>query len=161
MNRRRFTKDEVALIHTVYGSVPPATIAAQLGRSKRSIVQKAQYDGLGGKARRFCRPSTSIETPNPFQYTPKEVLAYTAGLLDGEGSIDIHHKGTINLAINNTNPKIMDFLCKHFGGQVYSRNRGHWKRSYVWMLTRTSKVKALLQLLSSYLIIKIVPQIEP
>jgi len=49
---------------------------------------------------------------------PEYVLAYAAGLLDGEGHIGIHRTKTgfyLRVDIANTNERIIQFLYEYFG----------------------------------------------
>lgn len=87
------------------------------------------------------------------------ILAYTAGILDGEGSImlpRLHKKITyLRVAISNTDFNLIKFLLNNFGGSFveYHHKNPNWKRQYCWVVAS----KQALNFLSSirpYLILK-------
>ena len=90
-------------------------------------------------------------------------LAYTAGIIDGEGYIGIkrHKKPEYNwnynvrLQVTNTDKTLMDWLLIKWGGHIYSR-LGRTERhapQYIWTLNCQDSVDMLQQLLP-YLVIK-------
>lgn len=95
-------------------------------------------------------------------YNEKD-LAYLAGIIDGEGGIQIarqnriggkyHYVGALFVAI--TDPKIPHWLNAKFGGAVYyypakGRRIEHWR----WQLRRIKDIKRLLRACYPYLIAK-------
>jgi hypothetical protein len=100
----------------------------------------------------------------------KALLAYTAGIVDGEGCISINrnkgskkHKYTFRLyvIVTNTNPWLCQFLKMQFGGSIYevraNRDRRH-ALCYNWTLA-TEAASKFLELILPYLTIK-KPQAE-
>jgi len=97
-----------------------------------------------------------------------EDLAYTAGLLDGEGCINIAKikpyknkrmispNHTLRVTISNTNSLMGEWLQDNFGGniQVHHPQNRNWKDRYNWVLSE-EKAKNLLVALLPYLKIKI------
>lgn len=84
----------------------------------------------------------------PYKFTEEEKLSYLAGLVDGEGSVEMMgavHKNlygntklilTPVIRIANTDQRIMEFLTKEFGGFVRKRkgNEKH-KDLYQWQMS--------------------------
>jgi len=75
-------------------------------------------------------------------------LAYTAGIIDGEGSILIlrgtgyNRKGEkykrygCRVSVGMTDKLVPEWLHKNFGGCFYSRQMAkNWKDQYIWMIT--------------------------
>ena len=88
--------------------------------------------------------------------------------IDCEGCISIHFnswKGTPNsngiynmeIAVINTDLRLMEWLVSNFGGRYYSRSKNtpkEWKLSYQWRVTgRSNREKILLGILP-YLLLK-------
>jgi hypothetical protein len=93
------------------------------------------------------------------------VIAYLAGIIDGEGSIYIYEK--INkgkyirryagIQVSSTDPKLIAWLQEKFPGTTYTQMPPYphqWKESYTWRLTKAKEVYLLLKKLLPYLIIK-------
>jgi len=100
----------------------------------------------------------------------KTILAYTAGLLDGDGCIQIssvepNNKGTqktkyhnLSVQITNTNKEVINWLKDIFGGFITSRyslpsSRKDCKTGFVWHIA-TIQAKDFLESIYPYLIIK-------
>lgn len=92
------------------------------------------------------------------------VLAYTAGIIDGEGSIKITKAyaykgkyGNISLDVHNTNEWLTRWLQFQFGGRVYltkdSSRKPHAKDGFRWRVV-SQQAKLVLQLTLPYLQIK-------
>lgn len=87
----------------------------------------------------------------------KEKLAYLAGIIDGEGNIDIA-KGPIHnrmkspsyslrLAVGNTDEKLLLWLKDNFGGSIYKQlQRPNRKPSWTWTLTNKKAFQLLLEI---------------
>ncbi len=88
------------------------------------------------------------------------ILAYTAGLLDGEGTIGIYRKPNgsiyVNLSICNTDGEIIEWLQKHFDGHIHQRKRlnPRSKILYQWYLGQQGQILEFLNLLEPFIIIK-------
>uniref|UniRef100_A0A6M3JES2 Putative HNH homing endonuclease n=1 Tax=viral metagenome TaxID=1070528 RepID=A0A6M3JES2_9ZZZZ len=89
-------------------------------------------------------------------------LAYTAGIIDGEGYIGIKYTGrksgrryrTLRVEVGNTNKILIDWLQLHYGGSYYQakskpQNRQYWK----WGLS-AKQAAAFLEKILPYLLIK-------
>lgn len=67
-------------------------------------------------------------------------LAYVAGLIDGEGSIQLDHRGGPSahrapvVSLTNTSRPIIDFLKERFGGTVCEQKRyaEHHRQAWIW-----------------------------
>lgn len=89
------------------------------------------------------------------------ILAYLAGIIDGEGTIEVFHDGNKSqtmrphLTIANTHLGLLKYLVKTVGGG-YSQNStpSHCKQGYHWSLYRASDILALTTAILPYLIIK-------
>lgn len=87
--------------------------------------------------------------------------AYTGGIVDGEGCIDIHVKNTgkghsLRLEVTNTEKCLLDFLEKNWKlGKVMQRapQKGNHKACYTWRLNGKDAIKVL-KSIYSFLIIK-------
>lgn len=80
---------------------------------------------------------------------------YTAGLLDGEGSIIMSAQRTLDVRIANTNRPVLDWLVSKYGGSICWRDRGdpRHKPSGEWVIT-CGKALPVLQAIAPYLKIK-------
>jgi len=95
-------------------------------------------------------------------------LGYLAGLIDGEGVISlVKHEGTfggfvVQLAVYNTDERLVRWIQENFGGHVYSRDRSKTKgyfgyrkqREWKWYISRTLDVYYILFHVRDYLIVK-------
>jgi len=91
-----------------------------------------------------------------------EILVYTAGIIDGEGSIYIRtitagHKDTaLAVFVTNTEEWLCQWLKMQYGGTVHIMNVGkkeHWKTGYRWWIT-SNKALEFLKLVLPYLNLK-------
>lgn len=91
--------------------------------------------------------------------------AYAAGMLDGEGSIDMKRNrqklGNYNLrvAVVNTNREVLEWFQPRFGGKVSPHSGKEalekgWKPSWAWWLTDRKNMERFLTTVFPYLIIK-------
>lgn len=88
-------------------------------------------------------------------------LAYTAGIIDGEGCINIsrrqgkHQSTRLQVSVVNTNEWLCQWLKMQFGGIVRSRRayKPNHKPSYSWQLGH-KKASEFLRLILPYLNIK-------
>ena len=91
----------------------------------------------------------------------QEILAYIAGIFDGEGSIEFKkYRGTdgvtrhrIRIMVSNTSKELMDFLVSNIGGKV-TKCKGSKKPVYQWQLTRALDVFIFCKAILPYLIVK-------
>ena len=99
----------------------------------------------------------------------KEILAYTGGLLDGEGFIGISKNKSsrysrgysfiLSVTITNTNEWLIQWLKLQFGGTIISsssharKTDKNWKPQWVWRV-RDNKAKEFLELILPYIQIK-------
>ena len=93
------------------------------------------------------------------------VLAYTAGIIDGEGSIHLT-KGrnrklkqgyciSLVISVGNTNEWLVQWLKMQFGGQVYYKDcqNPKWKPCWTWIIAN-KQAGEFLELILPYLQIK-------
>jgi hypothetical protein len=95
------------------------------------------------------------------------VLAYFAGILDGEGNVSIERvapnakqrthnpRHQARVTVVNTSPELIEWLVAHFGGTVQARKIDplKHKQTWAWRLAEIP-VLALLKLTLPYLVIK-------
>ncbi len=84
--------------------------------------------------------------------TRKEVLAYAAGLIDGEGSIVLHRSGKWRcpgLSVTSTSVELLEWLKSEFGGGISSKNETRPKHSpsWQWRLSAPATMVLLPQIL--------------
>lgn len=98
---------------------------------------------------------TSLLYHMPLGPYPEIVLAYTAGIIDGEGYIGImHHKRKTRsssyervLKVGNTNEHLIDWLVHMYGGHKETVNqKGSRKPSWNWILWGEKAVDLLTQI---------------
>ena len=96
------------------------------------------------------------------------LLAYVAGLLDGEGCIRIHSSfepatsrslsHSLRIGIANTDERLMLWLSDTFGGGLHEKKRRgsrspNWKPCFDWSL-HSHQAEAFLRSVEPYLVIK-------
>jgi hypothetical protein len=91
---------------------------------------------------------------------PVAVLAYVAGVFDGEGSVSItcaqQRYHTLRVEIVNTNPMLMQWLVEKMGGKItpLRQNQGlGTKPVFAWIL-RNLNAEVFLREVLPYLIVK-------
>jgi hypothetical protein len=96
-------------------------------------------------------------------YIPSlQKLAYIAGMIDGDGSIDFiinkkrrREKVAPRIRVANTDTKLIRWLVKEIGGYVGGVTVvGKNKPCYEWLITGEQNIKSLLYAILPYLIIK-------
>ena len=90
----------------------------------------------------------------------RDLLSYTAGIIDGEGCIGVHRGGKhpsgtsrhrVRIIVGNTDKRLVIFLKDNFGGSIAKRNvRGNRKPAYAWELS-ANKAKNFLDEILPYL----------
>lgn len=84
--------------------------------------------------------------------TTKIDLAYAAGIIDGEGCIQIsrhaERKHHLNVYVLNLPPEIPEFMHKHFGGSLWKQ-----RQYFRWTLCNKSAVEFLC-MVKPYLVLK-------
>lgn len=99
--------------------------------------------------------------------TREEILAYAAGIMDGEGCIMISRSNSPNtrtgkrhmllVEVSNTEPRMLWWMKEQFGGFVNLKNsnriRPTWKPCWAWNL-RGGKAAQFLSSIAPYLQIK-------
>ena len=87
---------------------------------------------------------------------------YIAGLIDGEGCIDIQtSKGDyiiprLRIHMNSTGKEVLECLKTNFKGNIYHKKstNPNWDDTYSWELTGYVRVASLLRNIANHLIIK-------
>lgn len=96
-----------------------------------------------------CKQAESKENDFQVSSQPKEISAYVAGILDGDGSI--YNK---IIEIGSSDFFLVRWLLANFGGRFYTKVTANKKLFYNWRLSgRSNKEKFLLRVIP-YLIIK-------
>jgi len=89
--------------------------------------------------------------------TLNEVNAYAAGILDGEGSVQVAVSISLGLrvTVGSTNEEVLAFLQAYFGGRVHkgSKATDYHKASWNWMLYM-KEARPFLEAVRPYCIIK-------
>ena len=86
-------------------------------------------------------------------------LAYTAGIIDGEGCISIYRMKVfshlaLRVSVSSTDEWLCQFLKFSFGGHIYGpRRRGHNKPCWEWRIT-SAGAGEFLRLILPYLRLK-------
>jgi cytochrome c-type biogenesis protein CcmH/NrfF len=85
----------------------------------------------------------------------KNDLAYLAGIIDGEGSIEcrLGRSATIQLVVGNTDRRLIDWLVSEFGGRVYAQKRKGVKTLYSWRIP-IRRERVLMEAVAPYLKLK-------
>ena len=89
-----------------------------------------------------------------------EVLAYTAGIIDGEGHISLVRRSDtetvrVEVAVTNTNEWLCQWLKMQFGGRIriMKEAKPTWKTPYRWVIDG-KKASQFLGLILPYLNLK-------
>lgn len=90
------------------------------------------------------------------------ILAYTAGLVDGEGYIGLYKNYSAKdsfspvVKVVSTDLVMVPFMQQHFGGYVDTRKppRPGSKQSYCWQIRNNRQVKPFLESILPYLRVK-------
>lgn len=98
----------------------------------------------------------------PIYIPSSQKLAYIAGIIDGDGSIDFiinkkrrREKVAPRIRVANTDTKLIRWLEKEIGGYVGGVTVvGKNKPCYQWLITGEQNIKSLLHAILPYLIIK-------
>lgn len=90
-------------------------------------------------------------------------LAYLAGIVDGEGSVElkIQRTGTMDLLLHiyNSDKPLFDWIVEHFGGRLYEIHRKattlrpQWQPVYNWNIGG-QQARDLLERLLPYMLVK-------
>ena len=105
--------------------------------------------------------------PTPVMPTDRTIIAYAAGIFDGEGTVGIrllrksgHQEKryhSVMIAVTSTELALTDWLQAHFGGNVNQNHRENAERNYkdAWKWTLFARhAAAFLEAVRPYLIIK-------
>ncbi len=94
----------------------------------------------------------------------KTKLAYLAGIIDGEGTINItyftkRNEYRMRLYVVNTDIRLIDWLESNFGGMKFHAkrhtvNHPNWKEKWEWIYIPSKDKLGLLEALLPYMVIK-------
>jgi len=92
----------------------------------------------------------------------KALLAYVAGIIDGEGSIGLHKNTqkknpsyTVTVYVGNTNEWLIQFLKMQFGGYITTSSQPNPRAKPIWRWEiRARKAYKFLELILPYLQMK-------
>lgn len=79
--------------------------------------------------------------------TPRALVAYCAGLYDGEGSVSVY-KGCVRLSVGMTDREPLAAMLRAFGGKIYGPDRS---RMYSWRLTGWRNVERAYKAMRTWL----------
>lgn len=74
----------------------------------------------------------------------KEILiAWAAGLFEGEGSFQIGNNKGRGIVISSTDKDVLDRLRDNFGGNIYeiTKRKSHWKDAWIWTVRKEEAIK--------------------
>ncbi len=79
------------------------------------------------------------------------ILAYAAGIIDGEGTIALTRHGRTDrfrhpmVHVASTSPELLAFLKRHFGGCITNKKtyKAHHKPSFTWSLQNNAALEFL------------------
>lgn len=134
--------------------------------------QKERYDTIYGPRLRAERRAKDFERKNRPCMHPVAILAYTAGIVDGEGCIGVNRRGAkggqfaaahqfgqhfMGVWVNSTTKPMIDFLAANWGGSVRmipekpTLNR---KAQWNWLLQANDALH-MLDAIAPYLVVKV------
>jgi len=84
----------------------------------------------------------------------KDNLAYTAGLIDGEGTITLLRGRAKDkfrhpvVSVTSTSPELIEFLHQTYGGVIVNQKvyKSHHKKSWSWKLTYDTAIEFIRQI---------------
>jgi len=152
---------------------PPRRGSTSPHDSKREAILDLYRRGLSaadaGKrhgASRSCalRFITAAKLPKNSYHLPSTIcapidpalLAYTAGMLDGEGHIGSRDRGRFRIAIYSTDEEVVRWLAKAWsGGSIRCVERPNgWLPMWQRQLSRTADIELFLQAIVPFMVIK-------
>ena len=115
-------------------------------------------------------PHSTISSRIPLLFleaVPQTVLAYAAGIIDGEGCIriacgrikpgrtNVNTPYRLTVFVTNTNPAMIQYLHQHFGGFVGKGNkaRGNFRSTVRWTIADRG-AEQFLRLIEPYIVCK-------
>ncbi len=143
-SKRPWTDGEENTLHDLRATHTSQEIGEMLGRSQKSVQHHYQWMRV--------RKRDEVS----FAGVSKAFLAYTAGIIDGEGHIGIGRTKNyfcLRVEVANTSSRLIDFLHLTFGGNVWTGKRPNRKVYYRWMIS-TRAADEFLRSISPYLLIK-------
>lgn len=157
MSKKRlaWSEDEVNYLSSQLKCKHREQIAKDLGRSIGSIHSKIRRLGIHSDYHKRGNNHMLLDSE----------AAYIGGLFDGEGNITMQKQKTklcqrgyiirLLTRIDNTNKNAIDYIAQatHIG-KVYTFKKNNRKPLYCWHLGRLADIKAFLEQLLPYLIIK-------
>ena len=110
---RKYAPEQSAELFRLYEQMPLRDAAAQLGLTFGQAFWQVQQAGVR-------KPLSQVVTFQPVTQTPEQ-LAYTAGLIDGEGTVSIRrvpgkHNPRPHVRIANSSVPLMDWLRATYSG---------------------------------------------
>ncbi|MEM2447881.1 MAG: helix-turn-helix domain-containing protein [Candidatus Bathyarchaeia archaeon] len=150
-------RDEIASLY-ISGYKSLTLLSKRFGVCPKTIYNVLKRKGIQ-RRKGMIKTEPSITVPhNP------TILAYFAGILDGEGSIGFVKDKTMALgsrpyvAITNTSKALLHWLLSNFKGYVKTRKppRGHFgkKKCLTWRVERTIDIYLLLKSVFPFLVVK-------
>lgn len=154
---RGWTEEQFQFARENWKSMPHDEIAARLGKSVNTINMYAWRYGWSQKD-----PAPTFDT------LTQEELCYIAGIVDGEGHIEIglgkvsvskQTKHAVTIGVTNTHFGLLDWMQRRLPGalirpHIRVKTKPHWKPQWCLRIHRRGSVRALLTALLPYLIVK-------
>ncbi len=86
--------------------------------------------------------------------TSSNRVAYLAGLVDGEGYLKKEKHGTLRLVVGMTHEPTIEWIQKHFGGNIAVQKTAKGRSFYVWRMNQGRDLFYLLLFLIPFLVTK-------
>ena len=142
---RRWTKEEEAFLEEKYAKLEILELCAELNRTYKSVIRKAEEMGLMNNYNRFELWSSRIRNGKKSEYVASPIAWFVAGYVAGEGSFHIRKSEgrkqfgfTVGVGIPDKAliEKAQKTLrCGHI--YEYSRQKEHWEDTIVLQVLKT------------------------
>jgi hypothetical protein len=153
----RWTETQIAFARDNWKTMPRPEIAARLGKSLDAVTHYAYRYGWSQR-----------EPAQTYEHLTSEELAYIAGIIDGEGHIEIglgkigvtkQTRHAVSIVVANTHFGLLDWLRRRLPGsyirpRVLVKAKPHWKPQWYLRLHRRGSVQSLLTQVLPHLIVK-------
>lgn len=72
----------------------------------------------------------------------EQIIAWAAGLFEGEGSFNFHKNKAKHISITSTDLDVLERMYNFFGGNIYKtkKYKEHYKQAYVWCLRKSDAI---------------------
>ena len=154
----RWTEKEKDILRELYKTLPAYEICKILGRPKGATILMASRLGLKADRTIHWTNTWRFLNANPYEKITEYERAYIAGIFDGEGCLEkMKGRSFWEFEIGNTHKGLIDWLglkIEYSRTTTYQPKHQGWKRKWEVRLFGNRKIRALLQVLLPYLIVK-------